>query len=91
MASRILSAFLVGAATGAALGVLFSPDKGSETRRKISESTDDIIDELSKKIDEGKEVLTTLQDKLGFASDKVPHKTTNGHHRKETTTAKARH
>jgi len=35
--SAVLAAFLGGAALGAVAGILFAPDKGSETRAKIIE------------------------------------------------------
>lgn len=45
-ASRILLSFVAGAAVGAALGVLFAPDKGTETRRKIAEKSNDVADSI---------------------------------------------
>jgi gas vesicle protein len=45
-ASKILIALAAGAAAGAVLGILFAPDKGTETRRKISKRSSDIANSL---------------------------------------------
>jgi gas vesicle protein len=39
---KILLGFLAGAVAGAAIGILFAPDKGSETRRKIADESQDL-------------------------------------------------
>lgn len=47
--TKLLGAILVGAAIGGALGVLFAPDKGSETRKKISSKGNDLTDAVKEK------------------------------------------
>ena len=44
--SKILLGFAAGAAIGAALGILFAPDKGTETRRRIAEKGNDVADSI---------------------------------------------
>lgn len=44
--SKILVGFLAGAAVGALAGILFAPDKGSDTRKKIVDKTGDLSDSL---------------------------------------------
>lgn len=44
--SKAALGFLAGAAAGAILGILFAPDSGKETRRKISKKTSDMSDSL---------------------------------------------
>ena len=44
--SKIVVGFLAGAAAGALAGILFAPDKGSNTRKKISNKTGDITDSV---------------------------------------------
>jgi gas vesicle protein len=48
---KALLAVLAGVAAGAALGVLFAPDKGSTMRKKIGRKGEDLADALSDKID----------------------------------------
>lgn len=49
---KVLLGILAGIAAGATLGILFAPDKGSSTRRKISQKGDDYADELKEKFNE---------------------------------------
>jgi gas vesicle protein len=48
---KLIGALLVGAAIGGALGILFAPDKGSETRKKILSKGEDLSDAMKEKFD----------------------------------------
>jgi gas vesicle protein len=47
---KIIGALLVGVAVGGLLGVLFAPDKGSITRRKLLSKGEDLKDAVSEKL-----------------------------------------
>ncbi len=60
MKPSTLMAFLGGAAAGAIVALLFAPEKGSETRKKIKETLDEEIDKLREKV--SKKVCADLED-----------------------------
>lgn len=53
--SKMLIALGAGLAIGGVLGVLFAPDKGSETRKKISDQGKKLTDKVKNKFHKEKE------------------------------------
>jgi gas vesicle protein len=47
-AKHILIGMVAAAAVGALVGTLFAPDKGTETRRKIRDTADDLVNKMKK-------------------------------------------
>ena len=50
--AKLVGVLIVGAALGAALGILFAPNKGSETRKKLMSKGEDLTDDLKEKLNE---------------------------------------
>lgn len=61
---KIVLGVLAGIAAGTLIGVLIAPDKGSETRRKIRQKGDDLVEGV-------KEGMTSMVDDVTSKFDKL--------------------
>ena len=61
---NVLASLLLGAAAGAVLGILLAPDKGKETRKKISKKTGEFGDGIKTKFNDVKETIKTKYDNI---------------------------
>ncbi|RTY97499.1 YtxH domain-containing protein [Flavobacterium franklandianum] len=71
--SKVLLGVLGGLAAGALAGILFAPDKGSKTRKKIVDKSKGFADDMKGKFEELYEDVTDkyenlLQDAKGLVS-----------------------
>jgi gas vesicle protein len=78
MATKVAGSLLLGAAIGGILGILFAPNKGSETRKKIMAGKDDLTDAMKDRvnrfINEVKTEFETAKEKAGHLIEGTPAK-----------------
>ena len=61
---KIVTSLLAGLAAGAFLGIIFAPEKGSETREKLNESLADLTDAIKERAEEQFDQLSDFKDKI---------------------------
>lgn len=79
---KVIVSIVAGAAAGALLGVLFAPDKGTETRRKMIQRGDDFARNIKTRFNEYINNFTNTFGKQNFEQ----HYTSEPGYREQATT-----
>jgi uncharacterized protein YjbJ (UPF0337 family) len=62
--NNLFLTFLAGAAAGAVLGLLYAPDKGSETRKKVMDQANRLAEDLQETTDRAIETINDLSERI---------------------------
>lgn len=65
---KLITGILLGTSVGLLVGILFAPDKGSETRKKISRKSSDLAESVKDKFND---FIDSVADKFSKAKDEV--------------------
>jgi gas vesicle protein len=62
--NKILAAVGIGMAAGAILGILFAPDKGTETRELLARKGTKLTDSIKDRLHQGEKKFSSLKDEF---------------------------
>jgi gas vesicle protein len=73
--TKIILGMLAAAAVGAAAGILLAPEKGSDLRKKIKSSVDELVEDVSELLalgkDEVKEAYSNVEESVQRGAERV--------------------
>jgi len=79
---KVLLGLLAGLSVGTVLGILFAPDKGTSTRKKISHGKDEYLDDLGQKVNN---LIESVSGKLESVKEDAVRIAANGKAKMEDT------